>query len=1364
MGNRMVEYCTSFMIFMLAANMFPLVFGKSETYAELNIVPPNESGLFIPFVGKPGWVDQDDNGVSDSLDSEIADRTVKGTASDYVNVTVMLSSTPSARDVDDFTSCGGCLTTPLWTKATYGFGGTISFDGLMEFVRRCSSVLLVEKEAISYSTIAYGAQQVGARDYVWDDVGLQGDSESSIAIVDTGIDATHVDFSPGFGDQNFSKKIVGWSDQIGNTSTPYDDNIVGHGSHCAGLAAGNGFFSTDASGNAIATSGYCWGWFYNRTTLLSGSMMVNKTGVITVKVRWIANNTSTISAVMLCCGNNSLNEQSWIEVATMGTPSPNTWYTLTYDVTALPSSGYDIFHLRVNQTWGMGPLWLQVDLSWPWTGPQDGFPAWTGIAPESKLVGVKVLNHFGYGESNWLISGIDWIITNRIACHITVASMSLGFSDENVTVDNAVVNLVNSGVTTVVAAGNRAYAVGDNYIYSPGSVDEVITVAAMNQFDNVASYSCQGGTSRYTGKTVKPDITAPGGSYSASTILSVDSSYSDGWGGWSDTQSDDACPLCGTSMAAPIVAGAANILIQAMGGYDNWQYTRSQALQPKMILLMTATETYPNLRESYNSTWSPTLDRGGKDVHEGYGRLNVGVAVDAVLRTYGVGDTAVDSLHNPPTLGDISVLGQSLAWARKVSLVSGCKYGFRLALPAGADYDLYLYNNTGTTYGEPAIVASSTTNAAGGSEAFNLTAPYTGTYYIVVKRATETTISGTFTLTSSSSPNTPTALYGPSPVTRTFGNLYSTNNVTDPEGNQIRYHFNVTGPGTPTYQNTTGWVASGTPANLTVTWHYADGFGNYTLQTWVEDSWGRLSNIYSRTVSMINEAPLEPAPPQGDSNGYVLTDHSYSVWSVDKGGDAFQFEFNWNDSSPNTITPLGHSVSGQAIHNWSRPGLYNVTARAVDEWSLASYWSNPTLVNITQNDDGQGIDAGDSFTGATPYYAAYSTGTLYQSSPMDTQDWYKFYAYSDGEIHVDMTPPSGCNFGVQLYDPSGSSRSGPYNGTSQQTITYTADSEGYWRVKIYSANGEGQYTFHISISGGGGCPYVYTWNGTSFVKDNNILPASEVGNGTDARDYYRLEQPLVPIYTTPFNSLCALLIREFEYEIDYIDQAKLLAVDHAQGTNIAVTPEGEILTYTTPASPVSCIDNHDVDRLGEIATMNGNVSDSRTYFQGYQDDWLVLNFGRVIGPYAKLILRDDQKCADICINVQILDAGGNWQTVETFHPRDYWAMEAVNLTAYVPASGDFLIRLFWTGVHRLDYVGLDTSSPAQVEVTSRSPALAVHSTLGVVTEKLLYDDEDCVELSSGQQLVLAFTMPNQAQGTARDFIFFTNGYYYTITS
>jgi subtilisin family serine protease len=701
--------------------------------------------VYTPIMRVPADVDKNHDGVEDGLDREIADRLGNGTAQEYVNVTVMLNAEPTVHDADVFVSSGGYLTTSPWTYAIYGFGGRIPYDDIDVFARQCPDVLLVEKEAVCNASLAYTATQVGARPYVWNTLGLQGDSNSSIAILDTGIDGSQIDFLPGYGNQNFSDKIVGWNDQINGQTSPYDDE--GHGSHCAGLAAGDGFFSVGASENALTTWGANLGSVSSTGRYYISGMMVNKTGTITISVKWTRTGAASLSALYLYYGGKTLSTGSWSEVASVSTPNQNTFYSLTYNVASTPSGGYDMYHVLMRLTAGTGNLYVAFNMSWPYTPPSDGYSAWTGIAPQSKLVGIKVLDSAGSGTSTGLISGINWIISNRMTYHITVASMSLGFSSNVSSVDSAVLNLVNSGVCTVVAAGNSGS--GSNYIYTPGSVDEVITVAAMNQFDNVASYSSQGGTSNYTGKTTKPDITAPGGSFYGVPLFSADSNYNDADGRFMEIQANDSAPMQGTSMATPVIAGAADVVIQAMGGFASWNWTRSQALQPKMILLMTATETYPNLREGGTSSSSATLQRGGKDVHEGYGRLNLDAAADAVLKTYQIGTSVSGTLGMPPTLSNISVLGQRLAWARNVQLVSGFKYGFTLSVPAGADYDLYLYNSTGTSYGEPAIAASSTTAVTGGTETFNVTAPYTGTYYVVVKRATETSGSGSFTLTSS---------------------------------------------------------------------------------------------------------------------------------------------------------------------------------------------------------------------------------------------------------------------------------------------------------------------------------------------------------------------------------------------------------------------------------------------------------------------------------------------------------------------------------------------------------------------------------------------------------------------------------------
>jgi subtilisin family serine protease len=927
-----------------------------------------ESDSFKPSMWRPEWIDLDNNRIADNLDQEIADRLSNHTSQEYVDVTVMLKSPPTANDANTFAACGGYLTTSPWTEAVYGFGGTIPYGEIDNFTRQCPDALLVEKEAICNETVAYAAEQAGARNYVWNTVGLQGEPNSSIALLDTGIDPTHPDFSPGFGDQNFSEKIVGWNDQINTTTSPYDDN--GHGTDVAGLAAGNGFFSTDASGNAIGTWGSNLGSVSSTGAYLISGMMVNKTGTITIKVKWATTGTATLSALPLYYGGKTLNTGSWTQLASVSTPSQNTWYTLTYNVATTPSGGYDMYHVLMALTAGTGNLYVVFTMSWPYTPPADGFSAWTGIAPQAKLVGVKVLDSTGSGTSTELINGINWIITNRMTYHITVASMSLGFTSEAAAVDSAVVNLVNSGVTTVVAAGNNGS--GGNYVYSPASVDEVITVAAMNQFDNIASYSSQGGTSRYNGQTVKPDITAPGGSFYAMPLFSADSNYNDAEGEWPDVQANDSAPMQGTSMAAPIVAGAANIVIQAMGGYAMWNWTRSQALLPKMILLMTATETYPNLREGGTTSTSPTLDRGGKDPQEGYGRLNLDAAVNAVLNTYTVGTTVTATLGTPPNPNNISVLGQKLAWASNIQLASGLTYNFTLDVPTGADYDLYLYNSTGTTYGEPSIVAKSTNATTGGIEQFWIKAPYTGTYYVVVKTATEATGNGTFTLTSSGPVY---VTFGQTGVSSDFtgtvltvdGTNYSVNSL------PVSFWYNNGSSHTFAYQaplqvatnqkqyvwNSTSGLSSSESGTIIVSSN-ASVTGNYKTQFYVTFGQTGVGSDLTGTMLTI------------DGTNHTVNDLPISFWYDNGSNHTFAYQ------SPLVVT------AGQKQYVWlSTSGLSTLQSGSITisgNGSITGIYKTQFWIQVNSSHDtptaSQWVDSGSNFTASVTSPTEIVAGSL----------------------------------------------------------------------------------------------------------------------------------------------------------------------------------------------------------------------------------------------------------------------------------------------------------------------------------------------------------------------------------------------------
>lgn len=329
---------------------------------------------------------------------------------------------------------------------------------------------------------------------------------------------------------------------------------------------------------------------------------------------------------------------------------------------------------------------------------------------------------------------------------------------------------------------------------------------------------------------------------------------------------------------------------------------------------------------------------------------------------------------------------------------------------------------------------------------------------------------------------------------------------------------------------------------------------------------------------------------------------------------------------------------------------------------------------------------------------------------------------------------------------------------------------GYYTVRViardsvgaYSEWGAGEWwsesiTMHILS---GTCPYVYTWNGREYVVDNNLLPKSELGSGTDVEDYYELKQGLIQISQTKSLSLYSMQIHEDKGDHDYLDQFRLVAIDHSSKTKIALSPTGEILTFRDPRPPLSCFDPNGTNRLNEIRLMDGDVANESTFFDGQTGDCLILNFGEVSAQNAKLVMRSDRKCEEVpycCIEVQTLN-DSIWRTIATIAPRENWAVDAVNLSPYIVTGQNLTIRLFWTLPHRLDFVGLDTSQPDSYESHLATLVSAVHSTQGNALSVLLQNDQVYSELVSGQRIQLLFVLP-RTRCEKRTFILYSEGHY-----
>src|SRR5206468_6726728 len=159
----------------------------------------------------------------------------------------------------------------------------------------------------------------------------------------------------------------------------------------------------------------------------------------------------------------------------------------------------------------------------------------------------------------------------------------------------------NAGIVVVVAAGNNGrddtlHTSGYGMINAPGNDPYVITVGAMKTMetpsrsdDTIASYSSKGPT--LVDHVVKPDLVAPGNQVISllapnstlalnypKTLVSNSLYETIGASG----KSGDYFVLSGTSMATPVVSGAAALLIQ--------QHPSLTPDQVKARLMKTATK------------------------------------------------------------------------------------------------------------------------------------------------------------------------------------------------------------------------------------------------------------------------------------------------------------------------------------------------------------------------------------------------------------------------------------------------------------------------------------------------------------------------------------------------------------------------------------------------------------------------------------------------------------------------------------------------------------------------------------------------------------------------------------------------------
>ncbi len=199
-------------------------------------------------------------------------------------------------------------------------------------------------------------------------------------------------------------------------------------------------------------------------------------------------------------------------------------------------------------------------------GKEDDDEAFVGMAPDARIVNLKVATADGGADVSQVIAAIDWVVQHRQegGLNIRVINLSYGtHSSQPYTVDPlafAVENAWRKGIVVVAAAGNDGAGhqltmpAADPHVLAVGAVDHAGTSARGD--DVTGSFTNSGTPER------RPDLLAPGKSV---VSLRTPGSYSDRAhpeGLVNGDETDRFFRGSGTSQATATVSGAAALLLQ----------------------------------------------------------------------------------------------------------------------------------------------------------------------------------------------------------------------------------------------------------------------------------------------------------------------------------------------------------------------------------------------------------------------------------------------------------------------------------------------------------------------------------------------------------------------------------------------------------------------------------------------------------------------------------------------------------------------------------------------------------------------------------------------------------------------------------